>query len=510
MLFRPAERRYAELAARLARANPFLPERIELERAFLGKRFDSRGADWNQSGRYQIDHPNVRAVTEICRELLATLCARMDAGERPSDAEQIQYRDLAFYYLYQKHKQVFDAGIQAALEGRGKVDERELWQSFLESAEPLLVGVVDAYDEEQLAHLFACYFQIRRAFHHALGAIVGSSRPTTRLRADAWHSVFTHDLDRYFRVLWSKMADYSTLITGPTGSGKELVARVVGLSRYIPFDRKRQRFTEDFAGSFVPINLSALSPTLIESELFGHARGAFTGAADARVGWLERCPPLGSVFLDEIGELDPAIQVKLLRVIEARSFSRLGETKERRFEGKLIAATHRDLAQEMQAGRFRPDLYYRLCSDIVTTPSLAERIRDRREERGELIDFLVTRLLGERDDSVAREVETWIVGELGDDYAWPGNVRELDQCVRNFVVRRAYTPPAQESAGPADQLARDLSSAELTTDELLNRYCQLAVERHGSYSAAARKIGLDRRTVRVRAAEADKGSGGRG
>ena len=104
---------------------------------------------------------------------------------------------------------------------------------------------------------------------------------------------------------------------------------------------------------------------MIESELFGHRRGAFTGAVEDRSGWLETCGPHGAVFLDEIGELDAAIQVKLLRVLQSRTFQRIGETKPRRFEGKVIAATNRDLDEEIGAGRFRSDLYYRLCADVV-------------------------------------------------------------------------------------------------------------------------------------------------
>src|SRR5690606_29799135 len=127
----------------------------------------------------------------------------------------------------------------------------------------------------------------------------------------------------------------------------ELVARAIGLSRFIPFDPKTQRFAEDFAGSFFPLNLSALSATLVESELFGHCRGAFTGALQDRAGWLEVCPHYGTVFLDEIGEVDPQVQVKLLRVLQERTFNRIGETDARRFSGKIIAATNRDLATEM-------------------------------------------------------------------------------------------------------------------------------------------------------------------
>ena len=137
-------------------------------------------------------------------------------------------------------------------------------------------------------HLFAVFFQIARAFHSIFENIVGGSSPTARLRAAVWQSIFTHDMRRYMRTLYRHMADIATLITGPSGSGKELVARAVGQSLYTEFDPKGQRFAENRYSS---LNLSAFAPTLIESELFGSVRGAFSGATD-RVGWLEECGSL--------------------------------------------------------------------------------------------------------------------------------------------------------------------------------------------------------------------------
>ncbi len=246
--------------------------------------------------------------------------------------------------------------LRPALAG-GSLTKVPFWTEFKRAFDHYLLipqlRLPSGYDP---AHIFAGFFQIRRAFHHIFDYIVGQSLPTARLRAAVWQSIFTHDLRRYRRSLYLRMSDISTLISGPSGTGKELVARAVGLSRYVPFDEKKQCFTDDFLGSFHAVNLSALSPTLIESDLFGHAKGSFTGATADRAGWLEQCQPLGTVFMDEIGELELAIQVKLLRVVESRSFSRVGETQTRRFEGKIIAATNRDLAEEIHAGRFRKDL----------------------------------------------------------------------------------------------------------------------------------------------------------
>ena len=135
----------------------------------------------------------------------------------------------------------------------------------------------------EASHLFACFFQIRRAFDLIFRHIIGASRPAANLRATVWQSIFTHDMRRYRRSLYRRMHDVTTLVTGPSGTGKELVARAIGLSRYIPFDPDREMFVADLDGSFHALNLSALSPTLIESELFGHRKGAFTGALECPV-----------------------------------------------------------------------------------------------------------------------------------------------------------------------------------------------------------------------------------
>jgi transcriptional regulator with GAF, ATPase, and Fis domain len=239
--------------------------------------------------------------------------------------------------------------------------------------------------------------------------------------------------------------------------------------------------------------------------LFGHCRGAFTGAVADRPGWLEVCPPLGTVFLDEIGELDAAIQVKLLRVLQTRAFQRLGETATRRFEGKIIAATNRNLMEEMQAGRFREDFYYRLCSDLIVAPTLRQQLADAPDDLTNLIHFMVQRVVGEDDRDLAAEVEAWINDRLGHAYLWPGNMRELEQCVRNVLIRGEYQPPPlRKPALPDDPyraLVEQVASGALTADELLARYCTIVYLQTGSYEQAARRLALDRRTVKAKVDE---------
>ena len=348
-----------------------------------------------------------------------------------------------------------------------------------------------------VAHAFASSFQVRRAFDAIFSFIVGGSPATSRLRAAIWQSIFTHDMRRFRQVMFSRMRDIAVLVTGPSGTGKELVARAIARSPFMPFDLKARRFVERPDRWLLPLNLPALSPTLIESELFGHRRGAFTGADADHPGWLEACGRYGTVFLDEIGEIDRSIQVKLLRVLEDRSFSRLGETGSRHFEGKLIAATNRDLGAEMQAGAFRADLFYRLCSDVIQTPALADQLAEDPGELSNLVQFIARRVVGAGEGArLADEAITWIEANLGPGYSWPGNVRELEQCVRNILIRGAYHPPTPIPRGPHQQLLADMQRGAISADDLLQRYAAMVYDQCGSYEETGRRLGVDRRTAK--------------
>lgn len=363
----PGERGFLERLSRLATANPFLPERVELEREILQEEFEEVSPVWSK--RLDRQNPNVVKLAARAEAVAKPIRARLASGEKLSASDARLYEELVFYVLYYRFEEDFGRAMEDAAV--------RFYEPFCREALGLLAPPASSGRiESELPHWFSFLFQIRRASHHIFEFIVGSSYPAARLRAAIWQSIFTHDLRRYRRALFDRMADVSTLVIGPSGTGKELVARAIGSSRYIPFQPRVGRFALDVADAFYPMNLSALAPTLIESELFGHRRGAFTGALADRTGFFAICPALGTVFLDEIGDLDPAIQVKLLRVLQTREFQSLGETKTQRFEGKIVAATHRDLGAEMRAGRFREDLYYRLCSDLIATPSLREQLKD--------------------------------------------------------------------------------------------------------------------------------------
>jgi transcriptional regulator with AAA-type ATPase domain len=500
-LFTEEERRFAEAVQGLVFGNPFLPDRIALEKQALGGEWQASGAEWNLHPDIAEDHPNVLRLAARADALVESLRLRVKGAETLADEEVRLFEDLCFFHLYHRRRQGFSLLIRETVEGRPPPGPLPLFQDFLEDVEKSLGALPGRKPSTgQAAHLFACMFEIRRAFHHVFHYIVGRSKPAARLRAAVWESTFTHDLRRYWGSLFDRMGDFTTLVVGPTGTGKELVARAIAHSRYVPFDPGTRSFTADFTTLFFPLNLEALPENLVESELFGHRRGAFTGATEDRPGWLEACPRAGTVFLDEIGELGPTVQVKLLRVLQDRTFQRVGETRSRPFSGKILAATNRDPSELLRRGDMRSDFYYRICSDLVVVPSLRERLDDDPAELPELVRHIARRTLGEEPTALVAEVLAWIEGNLGAGYAWPGNVRELEQCVRNVLVRGTYRPPppGAGASDPLDETLRAMRDGNLPAEDALRRYCTWVYARTGSYLETARRLGLDRRTVKAK------------
>ncbi len=257
-LLTSAESRFLEAVCRVAFSNPFLPERIELERAALGDEFEaSKSRVWSRLADVEQVQTNVERLARRAAAIIDAVRARLVAGTRGTVEEETLYEDAALYVLYDRFRPKLQAALQSALHARSAT-KVACWEEFRQAFDHYLSNAkVRLPSDYQPAHVFAGFFQIRRAFHHIFEYIVGESLPTARLRAAVWQSIFTHDLRRYRRTLYLRMSDISTLISGPTGTGKELVARAVGLSRYVPFDEKRQCFTDDFLGSFHSVNLSA-------------------------------------------------------------------------------------------------------------------------------------------------------------------------------------------------------------------------------------------------------------
>ena len=290
----------------------------------------------------------------------------------------------------------------------------------------------------------------------------------------------------FYKVEQIAPTDTTVLILGETGTGKELVARAIhGLS-----PRKDR--------ALVKVNCATLPANLIESELFGHEKGAFTGAHARQLGRFEVANG-ATLFLDEIGELPLELQPKLLRVIQDGEFERLGSTGTIKVDVRLIAATNRNLEEEVRRGRFREDLWYRLNIFPITVPPLRERM----EDIALLVDFFVDKIT----KRLGKTIETIPVSVMNtlEDYQWPGNVRELENVLERAVIN---------SSGPklhlVDELQKphkDLTTAKKTLNEVERDYIVRVLEQTNwkvsGPNGAAEILGLDRSTLRARMRKLD-------
>jgi len=490
MLEEDAARRL-EAIGRLGFINPFGAERRALEALILGDDAVASSA-WSRPLEWSLEDPVLQTIQREAEAQMKIAQARLAQGEHASERERELVRGVALYVLYYRYEQAFYLEIIADTAS----PQIDFYEAFCDDFTELLEHVGPPSWGRTPARLFAIFFQSRRAFHFVYHQILGTSRAAAALRTSVWESVFTHDPLRYLDHLHGRMHEVSTLILGPSGTGKELVASAIGLSRFIGFDVKRRRFRTDFRDQFHALHVAAMSKTLIESELFGHKKGAFTGAGEDRAGHLEGKWPSDTVFLDEIGELDGEVQVKLLRVLQSRKFHRLGDTQSREFGGKVVAATNRDLSEEMAAGRFRGDLYYRLCADIIHTPSLREQLGGSLDELRHLVTVILQRTLGSAEPELIDGIVCGIDDSVGVSYSWPGNMRELEQCVRNLLIHDRYTPPdAVTPAGGLQALFSEMQGAQADMDRVMSAYSTWVYAQKGSFEKAARALGVDRRTV---------------
>lgn len=353
------------------------------------------------------------------------------------------------------------------------------------------------YSEQEIDRYIGVFFQMRRAFYFISTTLPGKSPCMQELRSRLWNNIFTHDIGLYVEVLWNRMEDFSTLLIGRTGTGKGVAAAAIGRSGFIPFDRQKKCFKESFTRAFLAVNLSQIPDLLIESELFGHARGSFTGAIKNHDGVFARSSIHGAVFLDEIGELSTRTQVKLLRILQERIFSAVGSSRTLHFSGRVIGATNRDIDRMRQKKKFRDDFYFRLCSDTITIPSLRRRIEEDAGELELLTDHLLTRIVGRPQPELLQQVLNTLHTSLPPEYEWQGNVRELEQAIRRILLSGSYErDTGSDRSHEYDAIIREVDQGNWSMAQLSKWYCKHLYEKYGTYQQVARKTGLDRRTVK--------------
>jgi Nif-specific regulatory protein len=366
----------------------------------------------------------------------------------------------------------------------------------------------DAYDDEdaevarRLAERISLAFSMRRI---AEAAQVAAEARERAARLEATVETLSRELAARGRgkvvgasASWKEVlrgvgrvapSETTVLITGESGTGKEIVADLI--RRGSPRARK----------PFVAVNCAALPEQLLESELFGHEKGAFTGAVTAKIGRLEQAAG-GTLFLDEIGEMSPLVQAKLLRVLQEREFQRVGGTRVIRADVRVLAATNRDLSDAIARGEFREDLYYRLNVFEIAIPPL----RDRREDILPLAEAFLEELgptMGRPAAGISRDARDWLLA-----YSWPGNVRELRNaierailfCDGGLITREHLPPPVARPAsngngsgtaapGPSGPLPAGGVDLQQVERDLVERALR---EARGNKSKAARLLGISR------------------
>ncbi len=284
---------------------------------------------------------------------------------------------------------------------------------------------------------------------YEVGAIVGQSQAMREIFKDVGRVAGT---------------DVTVLITGESGTGKELIARAI------------HAHSSRVAGPFVVVNSAAIPGELMESELFGHEKGAFTGASSRKIGKFEKAAG-GTLFLDEIGDMDLNLQAKLLRALQEKEFERVGGTESIKSDARIIAATHRDLYEAVQGGKFREDLYYRLNVVVLQLSPL----RDRRDDIPALVEHFLDKTaeeLGAPKKSMTPKALKRLV-----DYDWPGNVRELENCIKRTVVLSSSTAILPEDVEVLMKGGKDVPRAaalDLTLEGLLEDRISCFLKKTGS------------------------------
>jgi len=294
--------------------------------------------------------------------------------------------------------------------------------------------------------------------------------------------------DVYRQIHQVAPSDTTVLIRGESGTGKELVAHAIHYS------------SPRAKGPFVRVNCAALNENLLESELFGHEKGAFTGAIQSRKGRIEEADG-GTLFLDEIGEFSAVTQVKLLRVLQERQFERVGSNRTLRTNARIVVATNRNLEEAVSEGRFRQDLYYRINVFPIFLPPL----RDRKDDILQLADFFVERYAAKMGKDV-RRISTPAINMMV-AYHWPGNVRELENCIEravlittDSVIHGHHLPPTLQTSDASDTVGTgsleervNLFTRDLIVDAL--KRC------NGNLAAAARDLRTTARIIRYKVKE---------
>jgi len=459
--------------------NPFEKKSLQLAYSVAG-------------GKYHVGEPLNNKIFERVKQQLEKVTFKGEISwQHFSGEDQDLVRVAILHDAYDRCHKKFDDLISKQI----KKTHSTYPVSF--ANETLLLLRRRGFSVEDSLRYFSFYYQLRRAWYFINHGLIGQSDSMDTLRSHLWRSVFTSFPRWYEKFLWNRMEDFSTFLIGETGTGKGTAAAAIGRSGFIPFDEKKNCFVESFTDNFIEINLSQYPESLIESELFGHRKGAFTGAVDNHKGIFALCSPHGSIFLDEIGDVSIPIQIKLLKVLEERSFSAVGGHDKLHFNGRIVTATNKPLTKLQQQKTFREDFYYRLCSNVVPVPTLRQQIHEDPSTLEALLAHTILRITGEPVPELLQTMLQTLEKEVGLDYSWPGNVRELEQAVRSILLTLRYDRKTNGSSlEHKDELHRAIERESVNAQELISAYCTILYRKYKTFEKVANITNLDPRTVK--------------
>jgi DNA-binding NtrC family response regulator len=414
-----------------------------------------------------------RLIGQLLANPLASQARELDqaaaelAQYTPSDAEHWESRKTGPYPLRRGLLAVLHARAHLHLAADGGESAKQPWKPAAGYAAEARIALASARCTARLRHM------------------VGASDALDRVRQDTWTACFGRSL-LHGLALERLVRQHDVLITGETGVGKEQVARAVG--------EGTPGSQAPGAAPFAELNAAAVPDTLVESELFGYAKGAFTGAHAARKG-LVRSADGGCMFLDEVGDLPAPAQAKLLRVIETDRVQPLGTEQVYIVDVRFVAATHHDLRARAEQGTFRADLFQRLGAVVIRVPPLRERPEDI-APIGEY--FLAAATSGAAWPLDTREISRWLLGQEARQYSWPGNARELRNVVGNLLLGlpSGIAPDARTPLSVGARVPRAVERGEASLAALETWYLARVLQQSGGNAArAARVLGVDRTTI---------------
>jgi hypothetical protein len=462
MAWSAEERDAAEALADLAYANPFGQHRELTHRAL--------GDEATQPGTPN-DALEVRAAALLERVVV-------DRDEAPNTSVVL---GLIRHRLGARLRELFDSLSQACAAGTLTRRRVSSFRLFDEEVRRIAVAALD--DEPSPAHMFAVMFQEHRAEKMIAEAVPGGSDAAVALRRAAWESVFTRDRRRYEQTLFARMAALPVLVVGPAGSCQDAIAAAIAGAALVPFDADTLRFEAEAATQAVD------------------ARWAHDSVTRALFGTTSGLSHAGCVVLRRVEELALATQAQLAAALQTGSFVPDDASEPVALAARVIASAQGDIERAVASGQVRRDLWDALAVDVIETTPLRERLQGEASDLAELVRQALAPLL---DDAMLDHTTTDVIAWLEhnrSDYAWPGDLAELVRTARAALVREP-APTASPAHTATERLAAAFAHAELDMDRMLEAYCTLAYAAAGSYQDAARRLGVDRRTVKARVDQA--------